>query len=263
MNDNQISANKSKFNPLNTVCVITGGSSGIGSALIKELKQRNAKAVVNIDLNNNNNIATDFYKCNVGNSDEMKDVLQLIHKKYQNIDLFCSNAGIAEDDDGLATAEHWDSIWKVNVLQHTNAVRECISNMIKNKKGWFLITASAAGLLSQVGSATYSTTKHASVGFAEWLAITYGNFGIGVSLLCPQGVNTPMTEGLKNGGVAGINGMLEPEQVAKITLDQMAQGKFLITPHDIVKKYIKIKAENTDKWIIGMRKLYDKYIKKG
>ena len=135
-----------------------------------------------------------------------------------------------------------------------------ISKMLENKSGWFLITASAAGLLSQVGSATYSTTKHATVGFAEWLSITYGEKNIGVSLLCPQGVNTPMTEKIKDGGVAGINGMLEAEDVAKISLDQMAVGKFLITPHEIVKKYIKIKSEDTDKWILGMRKLYNKFV---
>ena len=115
-------------------------------------------------------------------------------------------------------------------------------------------------MLSQVGSATYSTTKHATVGFAEWLCITYGDCGIGVSLLCPQGVNTPMTENMINGGVAGINGMLEASEVAKITLNEMCKGKFLITPHEIVKKYIKIKADDTEKWIIGMRKLYKKFV---
>ena len=111
----------------------------------------------------------------------------------------------------------------------TNIVRNSISKMLKKKKGWYLITASAAGLLSQVGSATYSTTKHAAVGFAEWLSITYGDLGIGVSVLCPQGVITPMTEKLKNGGVAGIDGMLDASQVALISLEQMSKGKFLIT----------------------------------
>ncbi len=256
-------ANKNKFDPLNKVCIVTGGSSGIGAALIQELKKRKAKEVINIDLSNKNQNATYFYQCDVGNSDKMKIVLEKIQNKYKKIDLFCSNAGIAEDDDGLASAEHWEKVWRINVSQHANAVRGCISSMLEKKSGWFLITASAAGLLSQVGSATYSTTKHATVGFAEWLSITYGNLGIGVSLLCPQGVNTPMTEGIKNGGVAGINGMLEPQEVAKFSIDQMAMGKFLITPHDIVKKYIKIKAENTDQWILGMRKLYEKYVKKG
>ena len=194
----------------------------------------------------------DFYKCDVGDNDKIKNVFDDILKKYKRIDLICSNAGIARDDDGLASVEHWNNVWKTNVMQHTNVVRNSISGMLENKKGWFLITASAAGLLSQVGSATYSTTKHATVGFAEWLSITYGDIGIGVSVLCPQGVNTPMTENIKNGGVAGINGMLEPDKVAKYTLDQMNLGQFLITPHEIVKKYMQIKASDTDKWIIGM-----------
>ena len=260
MNEKYTYANSNKFDPVNKICVVTGGSSGIGEALVQELKSRKAKKVINIDINNNGKIDIEFLKCDVGNSFEVKQTIDKIYKKYKKIDLFCSNAGIACDDDGLASDKHWNHILKVNVLQHTNIVRNCISEMLKKKSGWFLITASAAGLLSQVGSATYSTTKHATVGFAEWLSITYGDSGIGVSLLCPQGVNTPMTANIKNGGVAGINGMLDPDDVAKISLDQMALGKFLITPHDIVKKYIKIKSEDTDKWILGMRKLYRKFV---
>ncbi len=259
MNKEVTFANKKGFNPTNSVCVVTGGSSGIGSALIDELINLKSKKIINIDIKESNNSKVDFYSCDVGDETRMRAVIDKIYKKYKFIDLFCSNAGVARDDDGLASAEHWDQIWKTNVLQHTNVVRSCISKMVKNKKGWFLITASAAGLLSQVGSATYSTTKHATVGFAEWLAITYGDLGIGVSVLCPQGVNTPMTEKIKDGGVAGINGMLEPTDVAKITIKQMCLGKFLITPHEIVRKYIKIKADDTDKWIIGMRKLYKKF----
>ena len=253
-------ANNKKFNPVDSLCIVTGGSSGIGHALIKELLLRKAKKVINIDIKNNYLTNTDFYKCDVGDNQSIKEVFSEIHKKYGDIDLICCNAGIARDDDGLASEEHWANIWKTNVLQHPNIVRNSISNMVLKKNGWYLITASAAGLLSQVGSATYSTTKHATVGFAEWLCITYGDCGIGVSLLCPQGVNTPMTENIINGGVAGINGMLEASEVAKITLNEMCKGKFLITPHEIVKKYIKIKAEDTEKWIIGMRKLYKKFV---
>ncbi len=260
MIDKNTYANKYKFNPRNSICVVTGGSSGIGKSLIEELHNRQAKKIINIDIKDNESNIADFINCDVSNNDEMRSVINKIYDQYNYIDLFCSNAGIATDDDGLASVKHWDQIWKTNVLQHTNVVRNCIAKMLKNKSGWFLITASAAGLLSQVGSATYSTTKHATVGFAEWLSITYGDFGIGVSLLCPQGVNTPMTENIENGGVAGINGMLEPKEVAKITLDNMALGKFLITPHEIVKKYIKIKAEDPDKWIIGMRKLYKQFV---
>ena len=224
MNEKYVYANLNKFDPINKVCVVTGGSSGIGEALVKELKLRKAKKIINIDVKNNKKIDIDFLKCDVGDNFEVKKTINKIYKKYKKIDLFCSNAGIAVDDDGLASDKHWNHILKVNVLQHANIVRNCISEMLKNKSGWFLITASAAGLLSQVGSATYSTTKHAT------------------------------------GGVAGINGMLEPEDVAKISLDQMALGKFLITPHEIVKKYIKIKSEDTDKWILGMRKLYKKFV---
>ena len=257
----KIYANKHGFDAFNTICIITGGSSGIGKALIKQLKNRKAKKIINIDIINSNQDDVDFYKCDVGDNDKIKNVFDDILKKYKCIDLICSNAGIARDDDGFASVEHWNNVWKTNVMQHTNVVRNSISGMLKNKKGWFLITASAAGLLSQVGSATYSTTKHATVGFAEWLSITYGDIGIGVSVLCPQGVNTPMTENIKNGGVAGINGMLEPDNVAEYTLDQMNLGQFLITPHEIVKKYMQIKASDADKWIIGMRKLYKLFVK--
>ncbi len=254
-------ANKKKFNPLNSVCVVTGGSSGIGLALIEELKSRKAKKVINIDKIKISIENVDFYSCDVGNDEDMKNIISKIYKKHSKIDLFCSNAGIARADDGLASVKHWDQVWKTNVLQHTNIVRNCISRMLLQENGWFLITASAAGLLSQVGSATYSTTKHATIGFAEWLSITYGDLGIGVSVVCPQGVNTAMTQKLENGGVAGINGMLEANEVAKISLDQMALGKFLITPHEVVKKYIKIKANNPDKWILEMRKLYKRFVK--
>ena len=253
-------ANQNTFDALNKVCIVTGGSSGIGLALINELQSRKAKKVINIDLKNSKQGNVDYYNCDVGSNDAIKIVFEEIYKKFEHIDLICCNAGIAKDDDGLASEEHWNTIWKTNVLQHINIVRNCISRMVSKKNGWFLITASAAGLLSQVGSATYSTTKHATVGFAEWLTITYGDFGIGVSLLCPQGVNTPMTENIKNGGVAGINGMLEASEVAKITLEEMSKGKFLITPHEVVRKYIKIKAEDPEKWIIGMRKLYKKFV---
>ncbi len=260
MNNLSTFANKKKFNPYDSVCVVTGGSSGIGLALIKELKSRKARKIINIDIKKTSENGVDFYKCDVGSNESIKKVFKEIYKKYKNIDLICCNAGIARDDDGLASEEHWNTIWKTNVLQHANIVRNSISKMVLKKNGWFLITASAAGLLSQVGSATYSTTKHAAVGFAEWLSITYGEYDIGVSLLCPQGVNTPMTENMEDGGVAGIDGMLEASEVAKITLDEIYKGKFLITPHEIVRKYIKIKADNPEKWIIGMRKLYKRFI---
>ena len=186
---------------------------------------------LNIDIKKNDTSKADYFFADVGEQKDMTMVLDKIYKKYERLDLICCNAGIAADDDAFASESHWKSIIKTNLLQHTILVRYCVPKMLCRNKGWFLITASAAGLLSQVGSATYSTTKHATVGYAEWLAITYGEKNIGVSLLCPQGVSTAMTENLKNGGVAGIDGMLEAKEVASITLDAMKKGKFLITPH--------------------------------
>ena len=260
MHNDNVFANKKGFNPKNKICLVTGGSSGIGLALVNELSERKAKAVINIDLKNNSAARAEFFFANVGIKNEMESVLNRIYKKFNKVDIVCCNAGIAKDDDANASEDHWQQIINTNLLQHTILARYCIPKMLIENEGWFLITASAAGLLSQVGSATYSTTKHAAVGFAEWLAITYGDKNIGVSLLCPQGVNTPMTEKLKDGGVAGINGMLEANQVASVTLNAINKGQFLITPHEIVRKYIKIKANNTDKWILGMRKLYKDFI---
>lgn len=256
----EIIANKEAFDPKGKICVVTGGSSGIGSALIKELLNRKAKKVINIDIIKKKIKEVEYYNCDLGDEKNVKKVLSKIYEKFSNIDLFCCNAGIFTHDDALANPSHWEKVFRINVLQHTYIVRNSIKKMLANKQGWFLITASAAGLLSQVGSATYSTTKHAVVGFSEWLSITYGEKGIGVSLLCPQAVNTPMIKNTKDGGVAGIDGILESSEVAKFTLDEMFKGKFLITPHQIVNKYIQIKASNTDKWVVGMRKLYKKFV---
>ena len=127
-------ANKKAFNPLNTICIVTGGSSGIGLELIKELKSRKAKKVINIDIKNEGQNDIDFYQCDVGNSESVKVVFAEIYKKYENIDLICCNAGVARDDDGLASEEHWNSVWKTNVLQHVNIVRNCISKMVEKKR---------------------------------------------------------------------------------------------------------------------------------
>ena len=134
MNNHNIVANNRVFNPLNSICVVTGGSSGIGFSLIKELKKRKAKKIINIDIVECNQSEVDFYKCDVGDNDMIRKVLDEIYFKYKEIDLICSNAGIAKDDDGLATVDHWNKIWATNVLQHTNLVRNSITKMIEKKK---------------------------------------------------------------------------------------------------------------------------------
>ena len=170
------------------------------------------------------------------------------------IDLFCSNAGIALGGGVDAPDADWQKIWDVNVMAHVYAARAVLPEMVKRGEGYLLQTASAAGLLTQVGSAPYSVTKHAAVALAEWLSITYGPLGIKVSCLCPQGVMTnmlmrpdagPATEFLKAEA-------LQPEQVAESVIEALAET-FLILPHAVVSKYMLHKATDYDRWIRGMR----------
>ena len=146
-------------------------------------------------------------------------------------------------------------MWEVHLMSHVYAARACLPAMIKRGSGHFLNTASAAGLLSQIGSAPYSVTKHAAVAFAESLAITHGDDGIKVSCLCPQAVDTAMTAGTDGGGVAGVDGMLSPEAVADAVVKGLAEESFLILPHPEVEEYRQNKARSYERWIGGMRKL--------
>ena len=175
------------------------------------------------------------------------------------IDLFCSNAGIlpidADPDNAASTPElEWNRAWAVNVMAHVHAARALLPRMIARKSGYFLQTVSAAGLLSQIGSAAYSTTKHAAIGFAESLAITHKDHGIKVSVLCPQAVQTPMIAGQKMMG-ADIDGVITAEAVADAVIEGLREETFLILPHPNVATYVAKKAENYDRWLGGMAKL--------
>ncbi|HBP77288.1 MAG TPA: short-chain dehydrogenase, partial [Alcanivorax sp.] len=154
--------------------------------------------------------------------------------------------------------EQWQKIWDINVMAHIYAARHLAPKMIERGGGYFLNTASAAGLLSQIGSAPYAVTKHAAVGLAEWIALTYGDDGIKVSVLCPQAVRTNMTKG-KEDHVASVDGMMDPEPVAQACLEAIEQETFLVLPHKEVLQYMRNKTENYDRWIGGMRKLNRKY----
>ncbi len=177
--------------------------------------------------------------------------------------MFCSNAGILVPGGPEVDDAEWDRIWRVNVLAHVIAARAVLPGMLARREGYLLNTASAAGLLTQIGSAPYSVTKHAAVGFAEWLSITYGDRGIGVSCLCPQGVWTNMTGG---GGrrrdpselaqsTAGRDGFLEAEAVADIVLEALAENRFLILPHPEVATYEQRRAGDRERWLKGMRRI--------
>jgi NAD(P)-dependent dehydrogenase (short-subunit alcohol dehydrogenase family) len=181
-------------------------------------------------------------------------LIETVEAEEGPIDLFCSNAGIGIGGGAEAPNEGWTRIWEINVMAHVWAARALVPLMAARGGGYLLNTASAAGLLSQIGSAPYAVTKHAAVGLAEWLAITHGDQGIKVSVLCPQAVRTAMTAGNPD-GVASIDGMMEPEEVAEACVAAIATEQFLILPHPEVLDYMRRKTGDYDRWIGGMRKL--------
>lgn len=254
----------------NKIVVVTGGASGIGKSLCERFAAEGARAVVVSDIDQAGIDATVAsisdktsalgIKANVGNEVEVEALTQAVLKEYGHIDLFCSNAGIfTAGGEDLATSA-WQTIWDINVMAHVFAARSVLPSMLERGEGYLLNTSSAAGLLSQVGSAPYSVTKHAAIGFAEWLSITYGNRGIKVSALCPQAVRTAMTAGGDgSGGVAGLDGLLEPEQLANTVIETLAEEKFLVLPHPEVLTYMRRKTEDYDRWLGGMRRLQDRF----
>ena len=187
----------------------------------------------------------------------MVALVKFVEGKYGAIDLFCSNAGIMVKGGVEVVDDDWTRIWEVNVRAHIYAARAVLPGMIARGGGYLLQTASAAGLLTQIGSAPYAVTKHAAVGLAEWLAVTHYEQGIRVSVLCPQGVRTKMLEGAADTGVGALlrDTALEPEQVADAVVKGLAEEKFLILPHPEVAEYFLRKATDYERWLRGMRRL--------
>ena len=242
------------------IIVVTGAASGIGRAMAIRFAAEGAKAVVCADMNLSgaeetaNQINGIAFEVNVSREAEITGLIDKVEADVGPIDLFCSNAGILVAGGAEVANDDWQRIWEINVMSHVWAARHLVPRMIERGGGYLLNTASAAGLLNQVGSAPYGVTKHAAVGLAEWLALTHGDYGIKVSVLCPQAVRSEMTRGHED-GVASINGMLEPEAVAEACVDTIRAETFLVLPHPEVVQYMRNKAENYDKWIGGMRKL--------
>jgi NAD(P)-dependent dehydrogenase (short-subunit alcohol dehydrogenase family) len=244
--------------------IITGSANGIGSSLSRVFKERNVKSMILVDLDESNNskLANEVggipYKADVGSEDDIIKLVEFAKQEMGGIDIFCSNAGISGAGGLLNTSnEDWNNIWNVNVMSHIHAAKHTLPIMLEQGSGYFMNTASAAGLLTQLGAAGYSVTKSAAVSFAEWLKITYGERGIGVSCLCPQGVRTPMVEDAPEivGSLVSIDGLLEPDVVANEVIECIEKDQFLITPHPEVLEYMKIKASDPDRWINGMQSL--------
>ena len=244
--------------------VVTGAASGIGKALANAFCDAGVKSVVSVDMNlegaeetakETGGIAV---QANVGKEEDIIKVIEKANDLSGGIDIFCSNAGIGGVHGFLEVqTEDWQNIWEVNVMSHIYAARNVLPQMLDRGEGYIMSTASAAGLLTQIGSAGYTVTKAAAVSFAEWIKITYGSKGIGVSCLCPQAVRTAMTAG--GPGVAGVDGMIEPEVAAEDVLDAITKDRFLVTPHPEVLEYINRKGADRDRWISGMQRLQERY----
>jgi len=248
--------------------VITGGASGIGRALAYRFADEGAKGIVVADLDQEGatDVATDLDNaiaigCDVSDPRHAEVVISAAEQSFGPVDLFCANAGIGTGA-GLEADPQWDLAFGVNVRAHITAAERLLPGWLERGSGYFLATASAAGIASQIGSAPYAVTKHAAVAFAEWLSITYGARGVGVSCLCPMGVNTPLlTDGLGSTDslgfrvVAAAAPVLEPDEVAQAVVEGLAAERFLILPHAEVLEFFQRKAADYDRWLAGMRRL--------
>ncbi|MDJ0842061.1 MAG: SDR family oxidoreductase [Acidobacteriota bacterium] len=252
------------------VVVVTGAANGIGAALCRRFHKEGAEAVVAADIDGDGarRVAAEIgglgLKVDVTEEQQIIDMVAQTRECHGRIDLFCSNAGIFYlDKDHAASVpnEQWQKIWEVNLMAHVYATRAILPDMLARGSGYILITASAAGLLSQIGSAPYSVTKHAAVGFAESIAIAHGDQGIRVSALCPQAVRTGMTESLGGPGVAGVDGMMEADILTDSVIEALAEERFLILPHPEVLSYMQRKTGDYDRWLGGMRKLRRQFLK--
>lgn len=253
------------------IVVVTGGAHGIGRALCREFKKLGAAGIVVADLDfaGADKVATEVsglaVECNVAKEEQIQNLIAKTHEKYGRVDIFCSNAGMGISDAPSWTAsggsnKGWQLCWEVNVMSQVYAARAVLPEMQARGSGHIFNTASAAGLLAQMGDAAYTATKHASYAFSKSLALTHGAEGIGVSVLCPQYVATTMT-GIPDDSKQERNAdMLEPEQVAQICCAAIENNEFMITPHQQVKKYVSYMHANHDKWLKSMQEMRAKQI---
>jgi NAD(P)-dependent dehydrogenase (short-subunit alcohol dehydrogenase family) len=249
----------------NKVIVITGAATGIGRALALRFSRESPRALILADIDaarvaavaaelHAQAIATD-----VSREPDIAHLVSTVTARYGAIDLFCSNAGIIVEGGEETPDAAWQAIFGVNVMAHIYAARAVLPGMLARGEGYLLQTVSAAGLLSQIGSAPYAVTKHAALAFAEWLSITYGDRGIKVSCICPQGVLTDMLLRPRPGGESFLKaGAVTPEHVADCAVAGLADERFLILPHPEVAEYFQRKASDYDRWLRGMRRLQAK-----
>ncbi len=272
------------------VVVVTGGASGIGRALALAFADQKGVVVADLDADGAASVAREVEAaggsaigvgCDVSVEADVQRVVQAAEERFGPVDVFFANAGILVTGGIEAPDEVWDRAWDINVKSHLYAARAVIPGMVERGEGYLIHTASAAGLLTQLGAAPYSVTKHAVVSFAEWISIAYGDRGVHVSALCPQAVATNLgstsrqalagepvkvpapggdsvtpAAGVGMVGGAGADGVLTPEQVAATVRQAMTEDRFLILPHAIVETYEQRRAGDRERWLRGMRRAH-------
>lgn len=251
------------------VAVVTGGASGIGAGMAQRFASEGAKGVVVADLNLERAQAVAqgigaqaiALRCDVSVEGDIQALVRQTRERFGRVDIYFSNAGILGRLGGIELEDAlWNKMWQVHGMAHVWAARAVVPEMVERGEGYFLVTASAAGLLNIVETAPYGVTKHAAVAIAEWLRIAYGRKGVRVSCLCPQSVQTDMTG--DGTGSAGIDGVLTPEQVADVVVQTMRDERFLALPHPEVAKYFLAKGRDYDRWLGGMQKLYAQHMER-
>jgi NAD(P)-dependent dehydrogenase (short-subunit alcohol dehydrogenase family) len=253
--------------------VVTGGGNGIGRALVRRFAREGARVVAaDLDADAAIGVAREVaaaggealgVPCDVADADQVDGLVDLAEERFGPVGVFCANAGVAVGTDEQTPDDDWALAWAVNARAHVLAARRLVPGWLERGEGYFLSTASAAGLLTQIGSAPYAVTKHAAVAFAEWLAVTYGDRGVRVSCLCPMGVDTALlaageAEGMGGSASAAVRAagaVLTPDEVADVVVEAMAQERFLVLPHPEVAEFWRRKTADTDRWIGGMQRL--------
>ncbi len=247
------------------VSIVTGGASGIGAACSRAFVQAGARvAVVDRNVAGAQEVSGEIgalaVGCDVGDEASVNDMIRTVEGELGPVDVCFNNAGIATGGDPLtATPDVWNDQWAVNVMGHVYAVRALLPSMLERGSGYFLHTASMAGILTSHGNAVYATTKHAVVGLAEWLSITYHHRGIRTSLLAPLGVRTPMLGDTSSPFATMVAGDIkEPEDVAQMVVDAISQERFLILTDEIAQEWMGRKTSDLERWLRGMRRMQDR-----
>lgn len=243
------------------VIVVTGAARGIGEAMARRFAREEPRGLVvsDIDAESLDGVAAEIgalaVPADISVEADTIAVIDSAEARFGPVDLFCANAGIGIAGDEQTEDSEWDRLWRINLMSHVHAARRLIPEWQARGEGYFLATVSAAGLLTNLKAAQYSVTKHAALAFAEWLSVTYGDQGIRVSALCPQGVRTRLLDAADEFRALLEPVALEPDEVAEAVVEGLADESFLILPHPEVAKYFQNKANDYDRWLGGMRKL--------